>query len=153
MKAELRHLIAGVILAGLLAGCGRTYYTPDVVGIVATREQLPDQSVQITLRDGRSQVVDVHVQGIIHGGGIPDEGELFLSGSAPKPWVARLSGADPCFIVPGGGSEEGDFIATDAGLRLPKADTFDRGHYLATEHRFESGGFCVNSSGEITRIR
>jgi hypothetical protein len=145
--------VSALAVALLLAGCGRTSYTPEVVGIVAASEQLPDGSFRITLRDGRSQIVDTHKARGVVGGGVAQVGDLFLAGSTPEPWDARLFGRDPCFSIGGGGTEEGNFITTDVGLRLPKAADFDRRGYIETQHRFDGAGFCVNGSGEVTAIR
>ncbi|SRR6266511_5574928 len=145
-----------LVVALLLAACGRTVYTPEVAGIVAASEQLDGsgQSFRITLRDGRSQVVDKgKVKGVVGSGLVPNVGDLFLAGSTPEPWVAGLFGTDPCFSIGGGGTEEGNFITTDVGLRLPKAADFYRRGYIETQHRFDGAGFCVNGSGEVTAIR
>jgi hypothetical protein len=158
VRSSRRRSLAVVALAIALsiAGCGRTVYTPEVAGVVVAREQLDGtgQSSRITLRDGRSQVVDKgKVKGIVGSGLVPNVGDLFLAGSTPEPWVAGLFGTDPCFSIGGGGTEEGDFITTDVGLRLPKAADFDRRDYIETQHRFDGAGFCVNGSGEVTAIR
>jgi hypothetical protein len=151
---------AMVAIALLLSGCGTTdpvSYTPEISGIVATREPGPDGSIRITLRDGDSQTIDLDDVHVVAGNGLPDVGELFLAGSSPDPWIGALNGLngqESCFWIGGGGDEEGGFITTDSGgLRLPESADFDRRNYDETEHRFERGGFCVNGSGEITAIR
>ncbi len=146
-------VLAVVALSLAVVGCGRTYYTPDVVGIVESHEALADGSDRIELADGRSFTLKTREQVLVVGRALPDVGELFLAGSEPKPWVAALTGTDPCFWIGGSGSEDGDFIASAAGLRLPKADDFDRGSWRESEHEFNGGGFCVNAAGEVTAIR
>lgn len=150
--------LAALMLILSVDGCARTSYTPEIAGVVAAQEHLPDGTFRITLRDGRSQTVDTHAQQIVIGSGLPNEGELFLAGSKPTSWVGRLSvqpyaGVDSCYWVGGAGTEEAGFITTDAGLRLPEAAGFDRRYYRDNEHRFEGGRFCVNDSGEVTAIR
>lgn len=147
-------------MALLLSGCRTTTpvsYTPEISGIVATREPGPDGSIRITLRGGHSQTIDLNVVHVVAGNGLPEVGELFLSGSSPVPWIGELNalnGQESCFWIGGGGDEEGGFITTDSGgLRLPESADFDRQEYDETEHRFEHGGFCVNGSGEVTAIR
>jgi hypothetical protein len=141
----------------LLSGCrtsSSVSYTPEISGIVASREPGPDGSTRITLRDGHSQDIDLDVVRVVAGAGLPDVGELFLAGSSPVPWIGELTtGPESCFWIGGGGDEEGGFITTDAGLRLPESADFDRRNYDETEHRFERGGFCVNASGEVSAIR
>jgi hypothetical protein len=149
--------VATLAMALLLSGCWTSSpvsYTPDISGIVATREPGPDGSIRITLLDGHSQTIDLHDVHVVAGNGLPDVGDLFLAGSSPVPWIGELSGQEPCFWIGGGGDEEGGFITTDSGsLRLPESADFDRRNYDETEHRFERGGFCVNGSGEVTAIR
>ena len=148
--------LSALAVALLLAGCGNTVYTPEVAGVVAASEQVDGsgQSFRITLRDGRSHIVDRDkVKGVIGSGLPPNVGDLFLAGSTPTPWVAGIAGTDPCFSIGGGGTEDGDFITTDVGLRLRKAADFYRRGYIETQHRFDGAGFCVNGSGEVTAIR
>jgi hypothetical protein len=148
--------VIGLAIALSIAACGRTVYTPEVAGVVVAREQLDGsgRSFRITLRDGRSQVVEPDkVTGVIGCCVPPNVGDLFLAGSTPTPWVAGVAGTDPCFSIGGGGTEEGNFITTDVGLRLPKAADFYRRGYIETQHRFDGAGFCVNGSGEVTAIR
>ncbi len=154
--------VATLAIALLLSGCRTTrsdFYTPEIAGIVATREPGPNGSVQITLRDGHSQNIDLNVVSVVAGSGFPDVGDLYLAGSSPVPFIGELTvlgeltPPEPCFWIGGGGDEKDGFIATDAGLRLPESADFDRSYYDETEHRFEGGGFCVNDAGEITAIR
>lgn len=151
--ASTSRRVACLLVVALLAGCGRTYYTPDAAGVVDRRADLPDGSSEITLADGTTVAVDPREQLIVLGSGLPDRGELLLTGTAPRPWVARLTGADPCFWVGGSGSEVGAYVETDAGLRLPKAADFDRRHYHETEHRFTGAGFCVDAQGRVSAVR
>ena len=149
--------VATLAITLLLSGCRTTrsdFYTPEIAGIVATREPGPNgSSIRITLRDGHSQTIDIHEVHVVAGNGFPDVGELFLAGSSPVPWIGELVGPESCFWIGGGGDEKDGFIATDAGLRLPESADFDRDYHDETDHRFERGGFCVNGSGQITAIR
>ncbi len=101
---------------------------------------------------------------VVYGGGPPDVGDLLLGGTGPDgPWVARLvsdsiAGGEPdCFRLDGFGTDRGDMIETDAGIRLPKAAQFDPG--LETEgdaQRYTNSldpKFCVNPDGQVTSFR
>jgi len=151
--SSVRALLVIGTLAIASAGCSRPVYTPEVAGVVASRQELADGSFQIVLENGRSQNVETHRQRIIVGGGVPDLGELPLAGSSPTPWVARLAPRFDCFWIGGSGSEEGGYVTTDGGLRLPESADFERGPYGADEHEFHGGGFCVNGSGEVTAVK
>lgn len=145
-------LVAVVVLADQT----RTFYTPTIVGVVEGQHEIQDGSqrvTRLTLVDGRTIDVDTMTRRIVYGGLLPLEGELLLAGDEPDAWIARLPGRDPCFEIGGRGTEQGDFIATAVGLRLPKAAVFDRRHYHETEHEFNGAGFCVNALGEVTGIR
>jgi hypothetical protein len=150
--SSLRATILIGALAVVSAACSGTSYTPEIAGVVTSREELADGSLRITLEDGRSEVVETHAQKIVIGGGVPDVGDLLLGGSTPTPWVARLARRDKCFWIGGNGVEDEGYITADQGLRLPEAADFDRLYYDETEHVFHGGGFCVNGAGEVTAV-
>jgi hypothetical protein len=142
------------LASALTVGCGNpVYYTPDFAGVVRHNENQPNRTHVFTMTDGRVFEVDLESRPIVYGAGLPNARELLLAGEVPKPWVARLPGREPCFEIGGSGREDGNHIATAAGLRLPKAANFDRADYHETEHEFHRGGFCVNAAGEITGFR
>jgi hypothetical protein len=146
-------LTMALAIAGV--GCSRVAetYTPEIAGVVASQQSLSDGSYDIVLEDGRSLNVDPDRQRIIIGGAAPTVGDLVLAGTSPKPWVARLERRFECFWIGGDGIEEGGYITGDRGLRLREAANFERGAYAPDQHEFHAGGFCVNSSGEITAVK
>jgi hypothetical protein len=153
-----RALVAAWLLAAgvaiVIGGCSTPIlYTPATAGVVERNEPLPDGTSRLTLADGREITVDVQRQAIVYGSALPTAGELLLGGDDPRPWVARLPGPEPCFWIGGRGTEDGGFIKTAVGLRLPKAVDFDRAHYHESEHEFNGGGFCVSAAGEVTAVR
>jgi hypothetical protein len=127
-------------------------YAPEIAGVVVSRDDLPDGSSRLTLENGRSHVVDTDTQKLLFGGANPVVGELLLAGSRPAPWFARVARRFECFWIGGSGVEEGGYITTEGGFRLPESADFVRGPYAADEHEFHGGGFCVNGSGEITAV-
>jgi hypothetical protein len=155
VRAAIHRLGFALVLLAGFAACqaGRTFYVPDTAGVVETRERQADGRELLRLDDGRQVTVDTKTQLLVLESSIPEPGDLLLAGVVPRPWVARLTGADPCFLIGGSGTEDGDAIEVDAGVRLPKAAEFDRAHYDESEHRFNGGGFCVNAAGEVTAIR
>src|SRR4051794_34089753 len=76
-----RSLAMALAIALLLGGCRSTShvsYTPEIAGIIATREPGPNgSSIRITLRDGHSQTIDINEVHVVAGKGYPDVGELF----------------------------------------------------------------------------
>jgi hypothetical protein len=145
--------LALALLLSVSIGCAPApTYTPEIAGVVTSRQELAGGSFLISLEDGRSHVVDTHTQRGVIGSGVPDVGDLLLAGTTPTPWVARLARRFDCFWIGGSGIEEGGYITADRGLRLREAANFDRGPYAGDEHEFHGGGFCVNSSGEVTGV-
>jgi hypothetical protein len=140
----------------VLVACGRTFYTPDLAGVVAALEPQADGSEVLRLGDGRVVTVPAARPRIVFGSLTPNKGELLLMGAQPEPWLARVApqgGPSPdCFWIGGAGDEDGDHVRLDVGLRLAKAVDFDRGRWLAEQHRFEANGFCLNDEGEVTQV-
>lgn len=121
-------------------------------GGTTTYELANGQEVTIDASDGRRMDY----------GGLPSIGDLLLSGTGPDgPWIARLlptlrSDAPPgCYELRSYGTDRGEWIETDAGLRLHKAfANFNPGSDRAVREgdRYEGPGrpFCVNENGEVT---
>jgi hypothetical protein len=156
-----------VLLPLLLAACGRTYYTPEIAGVVASRASAANGATHYVLASGQELTIitnKLNVAGgttLVYGPVPPDVGDLLLSGTGPNgPWIARLSPAirSEChgiFAVDGAGTDRGEWIETDAGLRLHKTmGNFDPGD-RRTPHeglRYEGSlpTFCVDANGEVT---
>jgi hypothetical protein len=148
-------------MALVVAGCQQTFNTPEVAGIVASREFVAGGATHYVLTDGRDLTIDLtRGNPVIYGTAGPAVGELLLSGSGPNgQWIARLTLASwqdapsGCYTVSGFGTDRGQWIETDAGLRLPKAKGF-----TTTEERgdrFESSFpvFCLDETGQVTSFR
>lgn len=158
-----RRRSAPLVIATLLfAACGgRTYYTPDVSGVVVDIGG-PDHASVYRLADGQAFTIDItNGKVIVYGGGPPHVGDLLLGGTGSDgPWVARLysdavrGGRADCYFLEGFGTDRGQWIETDAGLRLPKASSFDPGLQPGVEgQRIPDSihpGFCVNVDGQVT---
>ncbi len=144
-------------------------YTPEVAGVVESEESLPGSSMRYLLTDGRTITIDYAKTRIVVSVGRA-VGDLLLSGSSTEgPWIALLAPAQPrsdispgCYGLIGWGTDEGDWIQTDIGLRLRKAPDFDAGllpqtpgGLVPTPHvglRYEGvqQTFCLNSQGLVT---
>ena len=167
-----------LVLVGVaLAGCGLFPrqvpgpYTPEVAGVVVAIEPTDTNLTRFTLDNGRmfsASVLDATATIFVYrrGGGV---GDLLLAGSGPdRPWLAFLAPAGrsdlpvDCYAVYGFGTDEGEWIQTDIGLRLRKAPEFDPGLLpdtpdgpVPTTHpglRYEGvqQTFCVNRDGLVT---
>jgi hypothetical protein len=81
----------------------------------------------------------------------PDPAEILLYGHDPdgQPW---LWSGDECSL-PSRALDEGETIAFEFGLRLPKADDFDPGWITDGEFSNELDSLCINEDGEVTDLR
>lgn len=147
-------------------------YTPEVAGVVATEESLPGSSMRYVLTDDREITVDYANTTIVMSVGRA-VGDLLLQGSSPEgSWVALLAPAQrrsdlpiECYGLDSWGTDEGDWIQTDVGLRLRKAPGFDAGLLAETPGgvvptprvgmRYEAVQqvFCLNDEGLVTARR
>lgn len=157
---------SALVFAGLLlAGCGsRTYYTPEIAGVVVETRGTNSASLY-QLANGQRFTIDItNSKVIVYGGGPPDVGDLLLGGTGPDgAWVARLhkdvatGGSPDCFVLGSFGTDHRDTIEMDVGLRLPKAPQFDPGPIGpvdgvkdGTRYEWSPSKFCVNSDGQVT---
>ena len=138
---------------------------PDVVGEVLSREPVVDQGPEerrytLVLSNGDALDLDLNHGLRVGGGPAPDEGFLLLYGTEPDgPWFwSRPLRDDPrtggqCAEIMAPALDEGETIAFEIGLRLPKAEGFDS--FDVTDGRFTdpTQGFCLNERGEVTRYR
>lgn len=145
---------------------------PEVVGVVVSTEWTePNVVARYALDNGKSfsaKILDKNETTIVYEAGNA-VGDLLLAGSGPdRPWLAllALSGRTDlppdCYAVYGYGTDEGDSIQTDVGLRLGKAPGFDPGLLpdtpdgpVPTTHvglRYDAvqQTFCVNRDGLVT---
>lgn len=155
-----------VLLAVLLLGCGgRDYLTPEVAGVVVGREGGAGGTATWELATGQTYSLEMTSSDVIEGqGGSPDVGDLLLGGTGPDgAWVASLfeqtgAGTPPdCYALHSFGTDRGEWIETDVGLRLPKAPEFDPGTIRDVKDgvRYEDTlpEFCVNPAGQVTSFR
>ncbi len=165
-------LVAAVLL---LAGCGsRTYYTPEIAGVVLSTGSADAGLTRFNLIDGRSFTAnELDGATVVYRAG-EAVGDLLLGGTGPDgPWVALLAPATltrsdlpaGCYALNGYGSDDGDWILMDVGLRLGKAPGFDPGLLpdtpdgpVPTAHpglRYDGVGqtFCLNSEGMVKARR
>jgi hypothetical protein len=159
-RVTFRQLrVAGllVVLATLVAACGRTYYTPEISGVVAAFEGQPDGTMLIRLVDGTAVTPRPRQ---VYGGGSPQVGDLLLTGTQPEPWFALSSlgiGGAGCFWMGGAGQEEFNgeghtsYVLMDVGLRLPEVPGLDRGRW-PLGGRWETAGVCLNQRGEVYSV-
>ena len=168
-----------MLACGVLAcGLGRTVpgpYTPEVAGIVTSVERVQGNLKQLNLANGQSFTVndlDGSALTTVYGNG-GDAGDLLLAGTVSgHPWLAavRLGTLvssylpDGCYALDGWGTDEGDWIQTDVGLRLRKAPNFDPGLLPETPGmpaptpwsgmRYEATlqTFCLDLDGRVTRV-
>lgn len=159
-----RPIIGALLLTALLlAACGgRTYRTPEVAGVVVSREGGAGGIARWELANGQEYTIDMtDMAVVVYGSVSPNVGDLLLGGSGPDgPWVARLfsdaiaGGEAGCFRLDGQGTDRGAWIETDAGFRLPKAPGFDPGLEQEREgERYTNAAdrkFCVNADGQVT---
>jgi hypothetical protein len=147
-------------------------YMPEVAGVIEAEESLPGSSMRYVLTDGREITVDYANTTIVMSVG-REVGDLLLQGSSPEAsWVALLAPAlrrsdlpIECYGLNGWGTDEGDWIQTDVGLRLRKAPGFDAGLLAETPGgvvptprvgmRYEAVQqvFCLNEEGLVTARR
>ena len=167
-----------VLLAVVLAGCSLFQrhvpgpYTPEVVGVIVASELTDANLARYRLENGQTFTYN-HLDGsttVVYRAG-QAVGDLLLAGTGPeRPWIALVapgtltrSDLPPgCFALWSRGTDEGDWIQTDVGLRLRKAPGFDPGLLpetpggpVPTAHpglRYEGIGqaFCLNSEGLVT---
>lgn len=170
---------AAVALLLLVTSCARHVpgpYTPETAGVVVSSQWIEASSVsRFVLHDGsvvEADTSDGSRTEIVRQAG-PPEGDLLLSGSTPNgQWLAFIPPASltrsdlppDCFSVSAYGTDEGEWIQTDIGLRLRKAATFDPGllpdrpgGYAPTARpglRYEGAGqvFCLNQDGLVTLV-
>ena len=160
--AVLLLLVLGTIL--LQRGPGP--YTPDVAGVVVSTEAVEGNLTAFHLANGQTVTASTRDERTLVGGYGPGIGDLLLSGMGPNGrWLARAypgaqvrSDLPPgCYKVDSDGTDQGDWIQTDVGLRLRKAPDFDPGplHTAAPGARYAGidSTFCLNTEGLVTAFR
>ncbi|MGZ8439124.1 MAG: hypothetical protein ACXWXR_11385 [Candidatus Limnocylindrales bacterium] len=148
-------------------------YVPETAGILVSSEWVTENTIaRYVLDNGESFTANVSdrkaTQFVYRDPG--QTGDLLLGGEHPGPWIAFLAPAsttrsglpDGCFALYGNGTDDGEWIQTDAGLRLRKAAGFDPGLLAATPDgpvptaqvglRYDGDNrlFCVNRDGLVT---
>jgi hypothetical protein len=178
VDAPLRIALVGLV-ATALAACSLFPrpvpgpYTPEVVGVVVSTELTEDDLARYRLANGETFTVnhlDERAQTTVYRQG-DVVGALLLGGTGPeRPWIALVAPGTStttrfpagCYALFSWGTDEGDWIQTDVGLRLRKAPGFDPGLLpetpdgpVPTAHpgeRYEGPGFafCLDSAGFVT---
>jgi hypothetical protein len=153
-------------------GSGSPAYVPETAGVLVSSKWVTLNTIaRYLLDDGESVTANVSdrdaMQFVYRDPG--QAGDLVLAGEHPGPWIAFLAPAsttrsglpDGCFALYSNGTDDGDWIQTDVGLRLPKAAGFDPGLLAATPDgpvptahaglRYDGDGrlFCVNRDGLV----
>lgn len=111
-----------------------------------------------SLADGSQVTLDGAKYTYINGGGNASVGDLLLTDQAAT-WMSSLrinrnADAPPgCFDLLEGGIDDGGYIKFEGGLRLPKAADFDPGAAQNGVYQIPLVGFCVDSSGAVTKYR
>ena len=142
-----------VVLAVIATACfGTSTRTPDVVGVVVEVTELDGPPRRFTFEGGHS--VELHFPGtdpLARSQGGLQPGSLLLAGDAQgRAWYMSLTADGDCFIMDSYGSDAGEAIDFDNGLRLPKAPGFDPG--IVTDGRYDKnprGHFCINANAEV----
>lgn len=147
----------------------RTYFTPEIVGVVATSDYTPDGVDHVKLVDGRTFEVDDLRQAdgqlstagrysLPSGGQGIDVGGLLLAGEHPTPWYSGTyapydesgSGSSSvCYGLDGTGVDRQDSVDMNNGLRLMKAPDYPNDY--AVGYGFQ-GRVCLNAQGQATRV-
>jgi len=160
-RVKSRFLVA--LALGGIAACDtvsipETLLTPDRAGVVAMVEPLPGRQWRYRFEDGTQFTLDGAVYRLVYSDTVPTEGDLMLLGEGPDgPWVARvpagrgLTNVPDCFILETQGIDHGEYINTEAGLRLRKAPNFDAG-YSANPPRYANptSYFCLTADGLVS---
>lgn len=148
----------------------RTYFAPEIVGVVATSDYTPDGVDHVKLVDGRTFEVDDlrQADGQLNTAGryapLPGRigisaGELLLVGEHPTPWYTAGYGPYPdepvalsswCYGLDVTGISRQDTVDLETGLRLRKAANYFPARD-AVGYGFQ-GRVCLNRQGEVTRI-
>ena len=148
----------------------RTYFTPEIVGVVASSDYTPDGVYHLKLEDGRTLEARGRAQqsGSLRSAGqyAPLEepgdirpGDLLLAGHDPTSWyeVAHVwpglgsctDAAATCYSLEATGIVRQDSIDLDTGLRLKKASTYP--NYADVGHGFRATVW-FNRLGEVTDV-
>ena len=148
-------------------------YVPETAGILVSSEWVTENTIaRYVLDNGASLTANVSdrqaTQWVYRDPG--QKGDLVLGGEHPTPWIAFVAPAttsrsglpDGCFALYSNGTDDGEWIQTDSGLRLRKAAGFDPGLLAETPdgpvptprvgHRYDGVDrlFCVNRDGLVT---
>ena len=159
-RGSARPFALLVAIVVVIAGCGRTYYTPEIAGVVVANGVQVDGGGGVRLADGTGVPLGGRMRQV-YGGGSPNVGDLLLTGSTPEPWMARvgagLGASAGCFWIGGAGEEEFNgvghtsYVNLDVGLRVPEAPDIDKGGW-PTGERWETAGVCLNERGEVYKV-
>lgn len=182
-RARPGVLVGVCAVLAILASCELVFqrhvpgpYSPEVAGVVTSTELTDGNLTRFHLANGQSFTVnelDSKATTVVYQAG-EAVGGLLLAGTGPeRPWIAllppgTLTRSDlpaGCYALNGWGTDEGDWILTDVGLRLRKAAGFDPGLLpetpgmpAPTSHpgmRYDGVGqtFCLNIEGLVTARR
>jgi hypothetical protein len=133
-------------------------YTPEVAGVVSAVTPGTGRTSTFTLTDGTVVTIDGARSSVVKGSGNASVGDLLLTDHTTA-WMSSLridtnADAPPgCFDLPNSGVDDGDYIKFTNGLRLRRAADFDPGRAQNGVYQIPQVGFCVNSSGAVTKYR
>lgn len=148
-------------------------YVPETAGILVSSEWVTENTIaRYVLDNGESLTANVSdreaMRWVYRDPG--EKGDLVLGGEQPTPWIAFVAPAsttrsdlpDGCFALYDNGTDDGEWIQADSGLRLRKAAGFDSGLLavtpggpVPTAHvglRYDGDNrlFCLNRDGLVT---
>ena len=81
-RGSARPFALLVAIVVVIAGCGRTYYTPEIAGVVVANGVQVDGGGGVRLADGTGVPLGGRMRQV-YGGGSPNVGDLLLTGSTP----------------------------------------------------------------------
>lgn len=148
-------------------------YVPETIGLLVSSEWVTQNTIaRYVLDNGESLTANVSdgeaIRWVYRNPG--QKGDLVLGGQQPTPWIAFVAPAtisrrglpDGCFALYDNGTDDGEWIQADSGLRLRKALGFDSGLLAETPggpvptprvgHRYDGVDrlFCLDRGGLVT---
>lgn len=169
-STSLIVLAATVVVSGCPAPQVVSVGLPQSVGFIVestVTERFGEEVVyELTLDDGTTVTIDERAAHQVAGstGIAGNRTDLLITGEVndQRWWLVLIefgpnqSMPSDCYGLISDGTDEGDTILFDSGLRLPKAAVFDPGGEYA-DGRYDSPGvgsapamFCINPDGEVT---
>jgi hypothetical protein len=127
-----------------------TLRTPTLVGVVEKADPLTESHPPLIHLAGGRVYDPTGSRRIVERGNL-EAGSFLIAGTQPDPWYGYLTEDRPgCFGLDTRGRDEGATIATEVGLRLPKAPGFTAPGDTDGIYETPNYSFCLNDKGEVT---